>query len=419
MTDLIDVVQKLDPGSELVELYEVTVSDSTVLYFHPGVDANLTTVQFRDRADPAVIRTYTAFPIEMTGVEFNSDGASPRPTLTVANVTAVFSNALGTSFNNDDLIGQPITKRITLKKYLYGESADANPPIEFPIQKYIIDRISSETSTSVSFELASPFDLSGIKLPNRSVLGKYCSWEYQGEGLNSRGGCIWNKDGLRDVGDSSGTGLNSHKAYFTSKDIPLVSSAVFTADAWASGTSYSVGDTALESGSVYMVETAHTASASFATDVSNWERLSYTSWSSSTSYAVNDYLKNGSAYYRCNTAHTSSSAFSDDSTKWDIVYIYTSYNSGTTYAAGDYVEATDSVQTTVWKALKASTGVTPAENTSWTRGEMCGKKFSSCKCRFQYIPRHGFTNNNSTPSVVKDTSLPLPFGAFPGARKFR
>ena len=43
-----------------------------------------------------------------------------------------------------------------------------------------MDRIATEDRTMVQFELASPFDVDNIKLPNRVVVGKYCSWEYQG-----------------------------------------------------------------------------------------------------------------------------------------------------------------------------------------------------------------------------------------------
>lgn len=431
MTDLIDVVQKQDPGSELVELFELTLSSGTTLYFHSDFDADNTTINeegyiyFRERTSPYTVQSYIPFPIQMDGVEFSSDGAQNRPNLTVANVTSTFSDELGSSFKNEDLIGQSITKRTTLKKYLYepggvaGAYDSTTPPIEFPIQKYLIDRVASENSISVNFELAAPFDLSGVKLPNRSILGKYCSWEYQGNDLNSRGGCIWSKNSLTAIGKSS-TDKEDHKAYFTAKDEPIVAAEIFTTTtAWATSTSYAIGDLVLDSGKVYMANTAHTSGGTFAGDSANWDVVGDTAWATTTAYAVNDYVKNGSDYYRCNTAHTSSSTFDADSSNWDTVFIYTSYNSGTTYAAGDFVEYTTSGMTTVWKALRSATGVTPAENVYWTRGDVCGKKFSSCKCRFQYTARYNYTNSNSTPKTNKDTSIPIPYGAFPGARKFR
>jgi len=430
MTDLIDVVQKIEPGSELVHLFELTLPNGTVLYFHPDFETEDAAgyIYFKERTGSFNVQTYEAFPIEMSGVEFNSDGAQNRPTLTVANVTSTFSADLGTDFSNEDLIGQPIVKRTTLKKYLYqpdgspGAYDSTEPPIEFPVQKYIIDRVAGETSIAITFELASPFDLSGVKLPNRSVLGKYCSWEYQGNDLSSRGGCVWSKNSIVNIGKSV-SDLLPHKAYFTDKDEPLVPEIIFTTNtAWATSTSYAVGALVLESAKVYMANTAHTSGATFAGDSANWDVIADTAWATSTSYAENDYVKNGSNYYRCNTAHTSGT-FSSDLTKWDTIYLYKTWDtvtpSNNVFAVDDYVEYNNGTQTTVWRALKASDNINPEESTYWTRGDMCGKKLASCKCRFQYLARQFYTETNSTPKSTKSSKIPLPFGSFPGSRKFR
>jgi len=333
MSELISAVQLQEPGSELIELYEVTVGDS-ILYFHSGLEADLSTVQFRDRTSPYTVRTYTAFPIEMEGVEMSGDGSINRPTLTVANVANTFSSVIG-NIRAEDLVGERLTKRTTLKKYLYGESGDASPPVEFPIKKFILDRISGETNTAVSYELAAPYDLSGITLPNRKVIGKYCSWQYQGYGLNEKGGCIWSKDSLVSYADGSG-GINTHKAYFTEDDKPIVPSGS-TMTGWTSG----------------QYET------------------------------------------------------------------YVTYNAGTSYSVGDFVEYNDGTQTTVWKCIVAGSGNTPGTtSTYWDKGDVCGKKLSSCKCRFQFKPQTP-ASANSEPATDKNTSKVLPFGAFIGSLKFR
>ena len=86
----------------------------------------LTTVQFRDKTPISGVytaRTYTAIPIEIKGLtEKFRWSSSPRPTLTVANVLATFSGALG-DITNKDLVGKRVVRRTTLKKYLVGESA--------------------------------------------------------------------------------------------------------------------------------------------------------------------------------------------------------------------------------------------------------------------------------------------------------
>lgn len=433
MTDLIEVVQKQSLDSELIHLFELTLSDGTILYFHPDYDMSNTTtnqkgyIYFRDRTSPYTVRNYVPFPIEMSGADFQADGAITRPTLTVANVTSAFTDALD-GFVNDDLIGQTITKRTTLYKYLYGQPGDASPPVEFPVQKYIIDRIEDENPLSITFELAPPFDLSGVKLPGRMVLGKYCSWQYQGNELSSCGGCRWSKNSkptLPMPGDTSG----QFKAYFTEKDEPIVSSNMFSTDSSINPSfnpnsySYSVGDTIYTSdatGAVWMCKVAHTSTTwSLSYYQTNWDLIAHLTWAPSTAYYVNNYVKNGTDYYRCNTQHTSGT-FSTDSAKWDRIYIYTTYSQYASYSAGDYVEYDNGTQTTIWKSLVTpNENHTPSESVYWTRGDKCGKKLSSCKSRFQFIPRHSYSTNNSTPKVQKDTTASLPFGAFPGAGKFR
>ncbi len=93
MTELIELVQKHDPGSELVSLFELTFNGTTI-YFHPGLDENLTELYFEEAASPYTIKEYDPFPIEMTGVEYSADGATNRPSLTVANVTSTFSRCI-------------------------------------------------------------------------------------------------------------------------------------------------------------------------------------------------------------------------------------------------------------------------------------------------------------------------------------
>jgi hypothetical protein len=50
-------VQKQTPGSALIELWEIELSDSSSAYFHSGLEADLSTLQFRDRTSPGTIRT--------------------------------------------------------------------------------------------------------------------------------------------------------------------------------------------------------------------------------------------------------------------------------------------------------------------------------------------------------------------------
>ena len=109
-----------------------------------GLDDDLTTVQMRDYSNNSQINTYTAIPAQIKGIEYKNDGAIARPTITIANATTAFSAAVGT-IDYQTLLGLKFIRRTTLKKYLYGESGDASPPVEFSRDVYTIDRIKSRT----------------------------------------------------------------------------------------------------------------------------------------------------------------------------------------------------------------------------------------------------------------------------------
>ena len=179
MTDITKDVQKQDPGSQLIELWELEIGTDTYAYFYSGLEADLTTVQFRDQFSGGTTRTYLALPIQSEGFNLQSTGASARPTIQVANLLSTFSAALG-GLSNEDLLGKKIYRRTTLYKYCIGQSGDANPPVEFPIQMWFIDRISEKNPVQITFELSSAFDLFGTKLPRRNIIGNACAWIYQG-----------------------------------------------------------------------------------------------------------------------------------------------------------------------------------------------------------------------------------------------
>ena len=53
MTDIIATdLQQLEVSSPFVDLFELKLDDSNTLYFHPGVEEDLSTVQFRDHSSP-------------------------------------------------------------------------------------------------------------------------------------------------------------------------------------------------------------------------------------------------------------------------------------------------------------------------------------------------------------------------------
>jgi phage-related protein len=308
-------------------------------------------------------------PMLIDGLELQADGAPNRPSFIVANIGTLFSGVLG-GFKNDDLVGQRVSRRQTLKKYLVGESGDASPPIEFRTQEYIIDRIAAEDSISVTFEVATPFDLENIKLPRRVVVGKYCSWKYQGWDNELGGGCTWKKDGAVYYEGTDGT--YAHNVYFNADDSPLVPAESF--NNYAAGTAYTTVDYVTESSRFWVCSIASTGNTPSSTTGYWKEVFKWSEHANSTAYAINDRVRYGAAgektIWKCTIAHTSSASIIPEN--------------GSAY---------------------------------WVREDICGKTIQSCKCRYGFKPV-GLTSANQKPEGAKNLAARLPIATFPGTMKY-
>lgn len=320
MTDLIDTVQLQEISDSYIELFDVTLPSGSKVYLVNGLDDGTTSIYFPQKTVSGGVyplKEYFAIPIMIEGVEISGAGVSPRPSLRVANIptlTRTISSDEETLFSiltdeglykNEDLLNTRIDYRRTLLSNTYGPS-DSNPsssPVEFPTQSYIIDRVASEDNMMVEFELASPIDVEGVKVPGRVVIGRYCVWRYQGGTLEDEGGCNWPLDGNGRFFDETDT---------------LITKNISSIATWSSSGSYN------KDAKVKTVTSGHTQ---------------------------------------------------------------------------------------IWEALRAvPANKNPATNsTYWKRLDVCSKTLTGCKLRFQ-------GNNTNT---TLDTSLSLPFGGFPGSRKFK
>jgi len=174
-------LSKLSP-SAIVELFEVhldnTLHGSTDVYrFHAGANADI---------DGNVVfngNTYTRIPVKADGFEFTNTGTLPRPTLSISNIDGTMTTLLllvNATTAGNDLGGAEVRRIRTLKKFLDGEST-ADPNAKFPDERWYVDRKASESRDSVTFELASKFDLAGQKLPKRQVIANVCQWKYRSD----------------------------------------------------------------------------------------------------------------------------------------------------------------------------------------------------------------------------------------------
>ena len=172
---IVSNLQSINPSS-IIELLTLQLDNSlhgatTVYRFHAGST-------LKDNGEIVWAgNSYQRFPIKAEGFEYGK-GQLPRPTLTVSNalgtITAILLN-INTTTAGNDLTGATVTRIRTLARFLDAANfpSNVNPygtpdaTAEFPQEIYKIDRKAAENRDVVQFELASVFDLAGVRAPKR------------------------------------------------------------------------------------------------------------------------------------------------------------------------------------------------------------------------------------------------------------
>ena len=403
---LVKDLQKLTPGSELVYLFELEYVKGSFIYFHSGLDDDLTTIQMRDFKTNSQINTYIALPVEFKGVEVKNDGAIARPTLSLGTALTTLSDAIGT-IDYQTLLGLKLIRRTTLKKYLHGESAATNPPTEYARDIYTMDRIKSKTKSNVVVECVAPFDLQNIRVPGRNVLPDRCPFLYQGAGEDksvhekAQSGCTWHLEGKYRPQVLPAQNGTEFTVYVNIDDEYVVPSST-------SFTSYSSG--------AVTVNTYYKTTASVTRYNADGSRTT---------------VSNKDQYWQATKSTSSPGTPSDANNNFKRVRVFSAYSHGTEYFTfsddkqNDYVTFTDNVATShthgktlLWKTKKANKSMAPGYLSSvWEKGDGCSKRLDGCKARFGFDPISTGTAT-STGKANPNTAAKLPFGGFPAAKAF-
>ena len=145
----------------IVELYEIdaTAFGGSVYYFTPTVSETQTTIAWNTQV-------YQPFAIKSDNWTRNSDGALPRPKLTVGAVDKILQAAV---ISFQDLVGARVIRRRIFEQFLDG-GATPNPSAIFPIDDYIISQKLTQSKTEITFELTSFLDREGSMIPFRQML---------------------------------------------------------------------------------------------------------------------------------------------------------------------------------------------------------------------------------------------------------
>lgn len=183
MTVPVSELQSIAP-SAIIELFVLELNASQhgaadTYRFHAGTNLN---------ADGNLVwagNTYLRFPVEADGFEYSGNGQLPRPKIRVSNVLGTITAILVALPNG--LEGAKLTRIRTLARYLDAINFPGNtnpygtpdPTAALPAEVFYVDRKVIENKTVVEFELASAFDLAGVRVPKRQCVSNICQWEYK------------------------------------------------------------------------------------------------------------------------------------------------------------------------------------------------------------------------------------------------
>jgi len=162
-------VQTATPGA-VVDMWMLDARDQgagSIIYFTAGTVSGVSNVVHNGI-------TYSPLPIDVDGLEYNAQGETPTPTLTLSNVSKTLQAEV---INYNDLLGATLTRRRTFAKYLDGQpEADSSAIWEDEI--YIVHRKAVHNKYQIQWEIVPEVAAYGKKIPGRLILRDYCQHVY-------------------------------------------------------------------------------------------------------------------------------------------------------------------------------------------------------------------------------------------------
>lgn len=158
---------------------------------------------------------YERIPIRAEGFKRTAGDKPVRPRVIIANGNGATEKFLNALVPQSSIRGSTITRMRIYGKHLdHGSEPDVYRIWE-PIDRMVIDRLSSANRNLLTYELRSSPDVEGLKIPRRIIDNELCAWVYRGahlDPLSKVSGCTWDgKDGpgpYFDLDDASSTAEN-------------------------------------------------------------------------------------------------------------------------------------------------------------------------------------------------------------------
>jgi len=159
---------------------------------------------------------YLPLAVESEGFDILADGKLARPKIRVANKNNVITNFLQ---NYKDFKNAKIVRKRVSVKFIDDENfeggnpfGEADPKAELTDETWLMGRKTQESKIFVEFELNSPLDLENFTVNNRSIVSKFCYWQYRGEGCRYAGLPIEREDGESFLDPTGGPVVPNYRA---------------------------------------------------------------------------------------------------------------------------------------------------------------------------------------------------------------
>lgn len=175
MSNITAAGESLDPGNEVI-LFKIdltTIGYPTILFFTPSRQDG-GTLWFKGDE-------YESRPIQATGFDKSSDSAPPEPVLLMGNADKG-GHALLKQYN--DLINAKVTRYRTHSRFLdklpNGDvNPDSDPTAHYLPEIWYIEQKEGSDHLQIKWRLSSSLDLSGKKVPARTMLKNVCRRPYR------------------------------------------------------------------------------------------------------------------------------------------------------------------------------------------------------------------------------------------------